>query len=147
MGSFVEWDLHEDLLRLPGKVEIPEGVKREAELLFIHDIVQLVEDHEIPKSMILNLDHTPLKYVPCGKTTLAKKSSSTVPIDGVWDKRNITATFTVTLDGQFLPMQLIYSGKTKRSIPKVEFPKGFSLSANAKHISNEEESLKLINLP
>lgn len=56
----------------------------------------------------------------------------------------ITATFTVTLDGQFLPMQLIYSGKTTRSIPKIEFPKGFCLSANQKHFSNEEESVKLM---
>ena len=127
-----------------GKVEITEGVKREAELLFIHEIVHQVEDNDIPHSMILNLDQTPLKYVPCGKTTLAKKSSKTVPIDGVSDKRMITATFTVTLDGQFLPMQLIYSGKATRSIPKVEFPKGFSLSANPKHFSNEEESLKLM---
>ena len=127
-----------------GKVEIPEGVKREAELLYINDIVNLIETHNIPKSMVLNLDQTPLKYVPCGNTTLAQKSSSTVPIKGVSDKRMITGTFTVSLDGKFLPMQLIYAGKTDRSIPKVDFPKGFSLSANPKHFSNEEQSLKLL---
>ena len=56
----------------------------------------------------------------------------------------ITATFTITLDGKFLPMQLIYGGKTRRSIPTVKFPRGFLLSANPKHYSNEEETLKLL---
>ena len=45
----------------------------------------------------------------------------------------ITATFTVTLDGHFLPVQL----KTSKSISRVKFPKSFSLSANPKHYSNE----------
>ena len=117
---------------------------REAELLYIHDIVKLIETHKIPKSMVLNSDQTPVKYVPCGKTTLAKQNTSSVPVSGVSDKRMITATFTIALDGKFLPMQLIYSGKTQRSIQTVKFPKGFLLSANPKHYSNEEETLKLL---
>ena len=72
--------------------------------------------------MVLNLDQTPVKYVPCGKTTLAKQNTSSVPVSGVSDKRIITATFTITLDKKFLPVQLIYGGKTRKSIPTVEFP-------------------------
>ena len=34
-----------------------------------------------------------------------------VPINGVDDKRRITATFAVSSTGTFLPIQLIYSGK------------------------------------
>ena len=41
-------------------------------------------------------------------------------------------------------MQLIYGGKTNRSIPNVQFPRGFSLSANPKHYSNEGETKKII---
>ena len=41
-------------------------------------------------------------------------------------------------------MQLIYGGKTNCTIPNVDFPKGFSLSANPKHYSNEEESREII---
>ena len=48
-----------------GKVKLPQDVKREAELLYIHDIVNLIETHKIPKSMVVNLDQTPVKYVPC----------------------------------------------------------------------------------
>ena len=39
-------------------------------------------------------------------------------------------------------MQLIYGGKTSKSIPPVKFPETFSLSANPKHYSNEAEALK-----
>ena len=41
-------------------------------------------------------------------------------------------------------MQLIYVGKTDRSIPNVDFLKEFPLSANPKHFSNNEPSLKLL---
>ena len=44
--------------------------------------------------------------------TLAKKGSKSIGIAG-WDgKQCITQTFTVWLKGGFLPMQLIYGGKT-----------------------------------
>ena len=47
-----------------GKVETPEGVEREAELLYIYDFVNLIKTHNIRKSVVLNLDQTPLKYAP-----------------------------------------------------------------------------------
>ena len=41
-------------------------------------------------------------------------------------------------------MQLIYGGKTQQSLPRFNFPDGFSLSCNPKHFSNTEESVKII---
>ena len=79
-----------------------------------------------------------------GKTKMAEKGSNSVPISGLSDKRSMAATFTITLNGKFLLMQLIYGGKTNQSLPKFEFPVGFSLSANPKHYSNTTESIKLI---
>ena len=76
--------------------------------------------------------------------TMEKKNSSSVPIIGSSDKRSITGTFIVTLDGQFLPMQLIYGGKTLKSLPNFEFPDSFSLSVNPKHFSNNQESIKVV---
>ena len=129
-----------------GKVEIPEGAKREAELFFIHQIVSNIEKHEIPASLVMNLDQTPMKYVPCGKTTLEKQGTTTVPIHGVSDKRMITATFTITLDAWtiFTDAANLLGKNVERSIPKAKFPRGFSLSANPKHFSNEKESIKLL---
>ena len=48
--------------------------------------------------------------------------------------------FEITYDNKFLPIELIYDGKTRQNLPRVEFPKAFSLSANEKHLSNTTES-------
>ena len=127
-----------------GKVEIPAGVKKEAELKLVHKIVNNVEKCQIPLSLVLNLDQTYSKYVSMGKTTMAEKGLNSVPIFGLSDKRSTTATFTVTLNEKFLLMQLIYGGKTNQSLPKLEFPIGFSLPASPKHYSNTAKSIKLI---
>ena len=96
--------------------------------------------------MVINLDQTPSKYVSRCNKTLAPKGTkrSTDKRTGSTDKRTITATFSITMDGQFLLMQVIYSGKTTKSIPRVSFPHGFLVSANLKHYSNEEYSLKMM---
>ncbi len=85
--------------------------------------------------------------VSVGRLTMATHGSKTVPIVvGLYDKRNITLTFVVILAGDFLPMQIIYAGKTKQSQPRgFVFPKGFSITQNPQHWSNETETLKLID--
>lgn len=127
------------------KVEIPDGARKEIEYLFFHEIVSYLEEYKIPESLVLNLDQTPLKYVPVSNETMAKRGSTSVTIEGSSYKRMITGTFAITLCGKFLPMQLIYGGKTDRSLPRVAFPKEFSLSVNPKHYSNTEESLKFLD--
>ena len=127
------------------KPEIPELAKKEAKLIFQHQIVDHVERHSIPPSLIMNFDQTPLKFAPVSSQTLAKKGSKHVAVSGQAFKKAITATFGITFSMDFLPMQLIYGGKTERSLPKVKFPESFSLSVNEKHFSNTQESLKLID--
>ena len=43
-----------------------------------------------------------------------------------------------------LPFQLIYTGKTERSLPDFTFPDGFCLTFNQKHWRNETETISLI---
>ena len=131
-------------MRTTEKVEIPEGARKEAELLYLHDIVSNVEKHDIPSHLVMNLGQTSLKYVPGMNHTMAKKNSSSVPIIGSSDKRSITGTFIVTLDEQFIPIQLIYGEKLLKSLPNFEFPDSLSLSVNPKHFSNTEESIKVV---
>ena len=76
---------------------------------------------------------------------MAKRGESNVAIAGANDKRSIRATFSIAFENKFLPLQLIYKVKTNQTLPKVEFPDGFSLSANKTHYSNEEEALKFID--
>ena len=132
-------------MKITGKIEIPDGSKKEAQLLYLHNIVSLVDDHNVPDSLILNLDQTKLKYIPSANHTLAKKGSKSIGIAGSNDKRCITGTFTVSLKGGFLPMQLIYGWKTNQSLPRFKFPESFSLSENPKHYSNTLESIKVID--
>ena len=68
-----------------GKVEIPAGAEKEAELTFFYEIVNNVEKFQIPLSLALNLDQTNSKYVSMGKTTMAEKGSNPVPISGLSD--------------------------------------------------------------
>ena len=126
------------------KVEIPAAARKEIEYLFLHEIVSKVEKYSIPDSLIINFDQTPLKIIQCSNQTMAKKNSKNVSIVGSSDKRSITGTFSVTFSGVFLPMQLIYKGKTTQSLPRYRFPEGFSLSVNEKHFSNSIESVKLL---
>ena len=131
-------------LATTGKVEISEKLKAEIETVCLYGIVQKINEHKIPSSMIINLDQTPLKFVPGRNKTLAKKGCKSLPIAGSPDKQIITATFCITLTGEFLPIQLIYGGKTKKSIPAVSFPSDFVISANEKHYSNEREALNML---
>ena len=103
-----------------------------------------VEKHKKSPALIINIDQTPLKYVPVGNETLAPRGETSVTIEGSADKRSITGTFAISLHGEFLPMQLIYGGKTSQSLPRFEFPGSFLLSANPKHFSNTDESLKCL---
>ena len=76
---------------------------------------------------------------------MAARNSSSVQIKGLTDKRNITLTFVISLNGDFLPMQLIYQGETKASQPRgFDFPRGFAVTQNPKHYSNELETLNLL---
>ena len=97
-----------------GKVAPPPLLLLEEKYSFQRDIAQAFFDHQIPKRLVFNLDQTPLNYVSPGKYSFAPVGSKHVPIKGVDDKRQITATFAVNASGEFFPMQLIYQGKTKK---------------------------------
>ena len=125
-----------------GKVEVPEGARKEAGLQHHFRIVNIIEKHNIPKSFVLNSDQTSSKYVTVGRTTMAPKNSTRVGLAGSTDKRSITLTLTVPLDGKVLQFKIIYGDKTDQSLPKITFPAKFSTSVNEKHYSNTEEVIK-----
>ena len=76
---------------------------------------------------------------------MALNRSKNVTITGAPGKRNITVTFAVTLPREFLPVQLIYDGKTVQSLPRYKCPDSSCLSVNEKHYSNKKESLRFFN--
>ena len=60
------------------KVGVPEGARKEAGLQHHFRIVNIIEKHNIPKSLVLNSDQIPSKYVTVGRTTMAPKNSTCV---------------------------------------------------------------------
>jgi len=104
---------------------------------FLCSISALVLMEEIPDPLILNWDHTALKYVPVSCWTMAEQGAKKVSIAGIDDKHQITGVFTGTLDGQFLPVQLIYQGSTKACLPHVQFPTDWHVTSSPNHWANE----------
>ena len=123
-------------------MEVPEGARKEAGLQHHFRIVNIIEKHNIPESLVLSHDQTPSKYVTVGRSTIAPKNSTRVGLGGSTDKCSITLTLAVTLDGKILPFQIIYRDKTDQSVPKITFPAKFSTSVNEKHCNNTEEVIK-----
>lgn len=76
---------------------VPLGIYEECKLIFLTDIKSCIAVHSIPLQLVLNADQTPSSYVSVGKTTMAARNSSSVPIKGLTDKRNITLTFVISL--------------------------------------------------
>ena len=126
-----------------GKVEPSQQFLDEEKLTFQRNISTIIEDYDIPKDLILHLDQTSLSYFAPGKYTFNPKGAKTVPIKGVDDKRQITATSSISMTGTFLPIQLIYEGKTRRCLPNYDFPKGFYVTYSPNHWSNTEKSVEL----
>ena len=124
---------------------ITRSLWNEVRSRYFFESIDLAFKHNIPDDLIINTDQTPSKFVATDNVTMAKKGGKHISRAGATDKRAITVTLCETLDGQILPFQLIYTGKTKRSLPSVKFPRGFCLSYNPKHWSNESEISKLID--
>ena len=107
-------------------------------------IAEKVFEYKIHNDLILNFDQTPLGFTCPAKTTFTEKNPETVPIGNLDDKRQIAGTFVVNLSGEFLPIQLMYTGKTDLCHPKVEFPKGFDITHSPNHWANKEIVMSLL---
>ncbi len=79
-----------------GRPPVPKEIFDECRLIFLQDISSKVTEYNIPPELVINADQTPSSYVSVGKQTMAKKGSTSVPIKGLMDKRNITLTFSIT---------------------------------------------------
>ena len=124
---------------------VDPAILSEVKLDFQRKIKHVYEEHNIPDDLILNFDQTPLAYICGSNRTMDFQGATSVPIVGKGKKQQITGTFTITKSGIFLPMQLIYKGKTDRSLPRgINFPDGFDLTYTENHWSNEEKCMQHI---
>ena len=108
------------------------------------DIKCTVVMEDIPPALIINWDQTAINYVPTSNGTMAEVGAKRVEAVGVSDKRQITAVFGCTILGDFLPIQLIYKGKTSACHPTIPFPADWRITHTANHCSNEHTMLQYI---
>ena len=113
---------------------------------YLINIKAVVMFKEIPDELIINWDQTGIKYVPVSEWTMAQYKSKRVEVSGVDDKRQITATFAASLTGSFLPVQLVYQGKTSKCHPSIDFPKEWHITHSDNHWCNEETMKSYIQL-
>ena len=107
-----------------------------------YEVLFLFED--IPLDLIFNWDQTGLNYVPVFNWTMEKEGAKRVEIKGLDDKRQITAVFGGTLTGEFLPMQLVYQGRTTQCHPNSKFPDDWHITHSDNHWSNETTMINYI---
>ena len=126
------------------KAAMPVEQFQEIKTAFLKDIIDVVTMDEIPSDLIFNWDQTGLNLVPASSWTMALKGSKRVEIKGLNDKRQITGVFCATLTGEFLPVQLVYGGKTDRCHPNYQFHLDWDITHSDNHWSNELTMLRYI---
>ena len=75
--------------------------------------------------------------MPVSHWTMDKEGAKRVEVVAKDDKRQLTAVFAGSSCGEFLPLQLIYEGKTDRCLPHYEFPSSWHVTKTETHWSNE----------
>jgi len=116
----------------------------EIKKLFLLDVSNVVKMDEICEEMIVNWDQTGINYVPVSSWTMEKEGSKRVELIGKDDKRQITVTFAGSMNGNLLPLQVIYQGKTTQCLPKFDFPSSWHVTFTPNHWSNEETTEEYI---
>ena len=112
--------------------------------VYLRQMVGMVQAHQIPAELLINWDQTGISLLPASDWTLEEKGCRHVKIASCGDKRQITATFAVSMAGYFLPMQLLFEGKTERVHPHHQFPTGFDIWHTINHWSNRECTIRFI---
>ena len=115
-----------------GKLSVSNFLKLQEQ--FSYDAKVLIEMLEIPAYLVINWDQTGIYYVPVSSWIMESAGLKRVEIAGGDDKRQITAVFVATVDGDFLPPQLIYQDKTPRCLPNIDFQ---DITFTENHWSNE----------
>lgn len=127
---------------------VPEDWEQQGEL-FVLRLANLVFGHGLHKEDVVNLDETGLEVVgtASGGKTRAFKGSKDVAVQGLGDKRQLTATAIVDAAGNCYPWQIIYKGKdgSERALPKnmSELP-GFGFYQTSTHWATKESFMDVV---
>lgn len=91
---------------------------RQQGVVFAKRIAAAMGLHKIHPSLIVNPDQTGLHLAPSSQYTYDEKGARSVGVIAAEDKRQITVVLASAMDGELLPLQLIFQGKTPACLPK-----------------------------
>lgn len=98
-----------------------------------------MEIYEVHPSLVVNMDQTGVHLVPVDNHTYEARGSKDVKVIGAEDKRQITACVASSLDGDLLPLQLIFTGSTAKCLPP-STPAAIAASVHITHSDNHWSS-------
>ena len=100
--------------RTTAAIKLPDDWRAQGTLM-ARRIAALMHLSNIPAANVVNIDQTGIVLVPATTHTYEQRGAGQVAIVGAEEKRQITAVLGSTLQGEMLPLQLIFEGKTERS--------------------------------
>jgi hypothetical protein len=126
--------------------EIPADFEAKREVYLNIGSVILTEN-SIPPSLVIGLDETNALFVPRATRNRAEKGARKVPSQGVGkEKPQVTTTIAANESGELLSYQVIFGGKTKRSLPKgLAPPPGAFFDFTPSHWQTPESYCRFIN--
>ena len=85
-------------------------------------LVWTISQYNVPKSLSVNSDQTGVTYSAGGLATWAPIGSKQVEVLGKDERRSFTLMVGISMSGEVLPFQAIYSGKSPASLPTSNAP-------------------------
>ena len=108
--------LRDDLgyvLRGTSKSESLPFKHKEMSEIFVGKLLNLIKEHAVPPSLVLNFDETSVLLLCVGEKTYELPSVKDVRLVGSNDKRALTYTPVITAEGSVVMSQVILPGKAK----------------------------------
>jgi hypothetical protein len=127
--------------------EIPENFE-ELKATYINVLAQIINQHNVPPELVVGGDETAVLFVNRAKCTFANEGARRVRVIGVGsDKAQITVTIFINEAGDVLPVQMIFGGKTKKSLPdagRQPPPEGVHWHWTPSHWQDEASYIKTV---
>ena len=123
--NFVKKELNWSFRRTtrPGK-KTPENIQQILTDAFLR-FAWTISKYNIKAVFLVNSDQTLIYYTAGAENTYATIGSKQVEVVGKDERRGFTLMVGISMSGEVLPFQAIYSGKTKASLPTSAAP-GYS---------------------
>lgn len=124
------------------RTNLSQEQKEDRVATFCNEVNDKIHSNDILDALVINFDETSLPALPAQSYTMAIRGATNVRITGASDKRNVTGVVAGARDGQKIPWQIIYQGKTKQCHPNTDLlPGDFNVTHTKKHWSTNESKV------